>query len=85
MKARSKFPANTLTLIACCFSQSLLFTAIAQAAESKPKIAIFSGPTATIQNNKPLITREPLKYSQFFGKIAQSKTSGETHEPINLC
>ena len=56
MKARSKYPAKKLTFIACCFSQSLLFTALAQAAESKPKIAIFSGPTATIQNNKPLIT-----------------------------
>lgn len=28
----------------------------AQAADAKPKIAVFSGPTATIQNNKPLIT-----------------------------
>jgi L-asparaginase len=26
------------------------------AAENKPRIAVFSGPTATIQNNKPLIT-----------------------------
>lgn len=29
--------------------------------------------------------KEPLKYSQIFGKIAQSKTVGENHEPIDLC
>lgn len=36
--------------------------------------------------NKPkYISKEPLKYSQIFGKIAQSKTVGENHEPIDLC
>jgi L-asparaginase len=55
MKARSK-RAKNLAILACIFTPTLLFTSIAQAAEAKPKIAIFSGPTATIQNNKPLIT-----------------------------
>ncbi|MES2825197.1 MAG: asparaginase domain-containing protein [Pseudomonadota bacterium] len=55
MKARSK-RANNLASLACIFTPVLLVTSMAQAAEAKPKIAIFSGPTATIQNNKPLIT-----------------------------
>lgn len=32
------------------------FTLTAIAAEAKPKIAVFSGPTATIQNNEPFVT-----------------------------
>lgn len=55
MKARSQ-RSTKLSLLTCIFTQSLLVTGMVQAAESKPKIAIFSGPTATIQNNKPLIT-----------------------------
>lgn len=33
-----------------------LIAATAAAADGKPRIAVFSGPTATIQNNKPLVT-----------------------------
>src|SRR4030081_763871 len=44
-------PAANLLAAAIC----AILTSVAQAAE-KPKIAVFSGPTATIQNNKPLIT-----------------------------
>ena len=32
------------------------FNALAAEPGTKPRIAVFSGPTATIQNNKPLIT-----------------------------
>jgi len=39
-----------------CICSATLFICIAHAAETKPKIAVFSGPTATIQNNKPLTT-----------------------------
>jgi len=56
MKVRSNTHAKKLSVFACIFTQTLLITCMAHAAESKPKIAIFSGPTATIQNNKPLIT-----------------------------
>src|SRR5882724_6344325 len=38
-----------------CFLLAVSACSLSQA-QSKPKIAIFSGPTATIQNNKPLIT-----------------------------
>lgn len=38
------------TFVACCL------VAISAGAATKPKIAVFSGPTATIQNNKPLVT-----------------------------
>ena len=38
-------------VLACCAA-----AASVQADGAKPKIAVFSGPTATIQNNKPLIT-----------------------------
>src|SRR5438552_15199862 len=34
----------------------VLLAAQSDAADTKPRIAVFSGPTATIQNNKPLIT-----------------------------
>ena len=56
MKIRSNTHAKKLSMLTCIFTQTLLVTGMAQAAEAKPKIAIFSGPTATIQNNKPLIT-----------------------------
>lgn len=56
MNASSKHPIKTLSILVCFFSQTLLISAMANAATTKPKIAIFSGPTATIQNNKPLIT-----------------------------
>ncbi len=39
----------------CCFIAAVSACALSHA-QSKPKIAVFSGPTATIQNNKPLIT-----------------------------
>ena len=38
------------------FLATFVTAAIAHSAEPRPKIAIFSGPSATIQNNKPLIT-----------------------------
>ncbi len=42
---------NRATLLAC-----LVATSAAFASESKPRIAVFSGPTSTIQNNEPLVT-----------------------------
>ncbi len=56
MNASSKRPIKTVSVLVCFFSQTLLISAMAKAENTKPKIAIFSGPTATIQNNKPLIT-----------------------------
>ena len=38
------------------FLASLLTVSVALAADPKPRIAVFSGPTSTIQNNEPLIT-----------------------------
>jgi hypothetical protein len=46
-------PTTTSYLLAWAISHLLLNAAVAA---EKPKIAVFSGPTATIQNNKPLIT-----------------------------
>ncbi|MCX6954254.1 MAG: hypothetical protein NTV51_19050, partial [Verrucomicrobia bacterium] len=37
-------------------SLALLSAIVASAAERKPRIAVFSGPTATIQNSRPLVT-----------------------------
>ncbi|RYY75404.1 MAG: hypothetical protein EOO52_08350 [Gammaproteobacteria bacterium] len=55
MKAQRRH-AKKLVMLVCIFTPNLLFIGMAQAVDAKPKIAIFSGPTATIQNNKPLIT-----------------------------
>lgn len=41
---------------ALLFSTALALFAGAATADTKPRIAVFSGPTATIQNNKPLVT-----------------------------
>jgi L-asparaginase len=52
--SNTPLPRTTLSILLC---SACLFAAHADQAEtSKPKIAVFSGPTATIQNNKPLIT-----------------------------
>src|SRR5436190_13713224 len=42
---------NRATLFACLLTATAAF-----AADAKPRIAVFSGPTSTIQNNEPLIT-----------------------------
>src|ERR1700747_2962972 len=44
------------SLLALAIAACLTFSAFAANAATKPKIAVFSGPTATLQNNKPLIT-----------------------------
>lgn len=56
MSIKTKRRQLTTQILVCLLSQTMLTAGSANAAESKPKIAIFSGPTATIQNNKPLIT-----------------------------
>ena len=43
--------SSPTAFLVCLFAAS-----IAVAAESKPRIAVFSGPTSTIQNNEPLVT-----------------------------
>src|SRR5258708_7085145 len=51
-----KFPAaKTFRLWFACGAMALTATTVV-AATGKPKIAVFSGPTATIQNNEPLVT-----------------------------
>lgn len=47
---------KTGSLVAFAVVGQLMLAAAAARAEDKPRIAVFSGPTATIQNNKPLIT-----------------------------
>lgn len=49
-------PLPSRGLLVCLISQALALAATGAAAAEKPVIAVFSGPTATIQNNKPLIT-----------------------------
>lgn len=61
---------NRATLLA-----SLLLASAAFAAEPKPRIAVFSGPTSTIQNNEPLITSNKAReqYGLPLKKDAQGK------------
>ena len=62
---------NRATLLA-----SLLVVSAAFAADPKPRIAVFSGPTSTIQNNEPLITSNKAReqYGLPLKKDAQGKT-----------
>lgn len=55
MKKQKTETLYRLKIMALVISYQL-FANTATAADPKPSIAIFSGPTATIQNNKPLIT-----------------------------
>ena len=61
---------NRATLLA-----SLLIASAAFGAEPKPRIAVFSGPTSTIQNNEPLITSNKARkqYGLPLKKDAQGK------------
>jgi L-asparaginase len=44
-------------------SLAVLSATLASAADRKPRIAIFSGPTATIQNSRPLITSNKARHA----------------------
>ncbi len=55
MPMSSSAALSRLPLSIIAMSVGLLLGTTAQAAD-KPRIAVFSGPTATIQNNKPLVT-----------------------------
>src|SRR6185369_11731319 len=54
VRQKNNVARKTLLTIAIC--QVLFAVHVTAADTAKPKIAVFSGPTATIQNNKPLIT-----------------------------
>jgi len=49
-------PRRTRIAIALAAGLITITAGTAAAADGKPRIAVFSGPTSTIQNNKPLIT-----------------------------
>ncbi|WP_293397768.1 asparaginase domain-containing protein [Nevskia sp.] len=49
-------PRRTRIAAALAAGLITIIAGTAAAADSKPRIAVFSGPTSTIQNNKPLIT-----------------------------
>lgn len=52
----SRLPASRTPLLTAAIGLCLMMAARADSPGNKPRIAVFSGPTATIQNNKPLIT-----------------------------
>lgn len=56
MPPASFLPRRTRIAAALAASLITIVAGTAAAADSKPRIAVFSGPTSTIQNNKPLIT-----------------------------
>ena len=56
MRATSIEHSSKKIRSACCLVLASALSAGAAQAADKPKIAVFSGPTATIQNNAPLIT-----------------------------
>ena len=56
MPPASLLPRRTRIAAALAASLITITAGTAAAADSKPRIAVFSGPTSTIQNNKPLIT-----------------------------
>jgi L-asparaginase len=65
---------HSLPKIGLLISHLLLVNAV-YALDKKPEIAIFSGPTATIQNNKPLITSN--KAREQYGLPLLKNTWGE--------
>jgi L-asparaginase len=74
--------ASGLLLLQC----AVFFAAQAQAPATKPKIAVFSGPTATIQNSQPLVTsnkaREKYRLPLLQDASGQPLTDGLFYQKI---